>query len=147
VSGSLRADRTLSAALQAMPASASCPGRAPRATIARFEDPGAPIAPNGEDCDVAILTDEKSRTDLLNRLKRAEGQLRGIQRMLEEGQPCLDIASQMAAVRKALDSTYVRMTVCFMEQELGARMGADPAAREHLGAMLEDMQTLLAKVR
>lgn len=130
-----------------MPAVNPCPGGAPRATMGRFDEPGAPGAPRGKDCDVAILNDEKSRTDLLNRLKRAEGQLRGIQRMLEEGQPCLDIASQMAAVRKALDSTYVRMTVCFMEQELGARIGTDPAAREQLGAMLEDMQTLLAKVR
>jgi DNA-binding FrmR family transcriptional regulator len=96
---------------------------------------------------VAILTDDKSRTDLLNRLKRAEGQLRGIQRMIEEGQPCLDIASQMAAVRRALDSTYVRMTVCFMEQELGARLAPDAAAREQLGGMLADMQDLLGKLR
>ncbi len=105
----------------------------------------APLA--DKDCAMAVLTDEKSRTDLLNRLKRAEGQLRGIQRMLEEGQNCLDIASQMAAVRKALDSTYVRMTVCFMEQELGARLGQDAAAQAHLGSMLEDVQTLLGKVR
>ncbi len=107
--------------------------------------PDDPIA--DEDCAMAVLTDEKSRTDLLNRLKRAEGQLRGIQRMIEEGQPCLDIASQMAAVRKALDSTYVRMTVCFMEQELGARLGPETAAQVHLGPMLEDVQTLLGKVR
>ena len=67
---------------------------------------------------MTALTDADARSDLLNRLKRAEGQLRGIQRMLEEGQECMDIATQMAAVRKALDSTYVRMTVCFMQQEL-----------------------------
>ena len=96
---------------------------------------------------MAVLTDEKSRTDLLNRLKRAEGQLRGIQRMLEQGESCLDIASQMAAVRKALDSTYVRMTVCFMEQELGARLGEDAASKAHLGEMLHEVQTLLGKVR
>jgi CsoR family transcriptional regulator, copper-sensing transcriptional repressor len=101
----------------------------------------------GEDCAMAVLNDAKSRTDLLNRLKRAEGQLRGIQRMIEEGQACLDIANQMAAVRKALDSTYVRMTVCFMEQELGARLGAEAADRAHLGEMLDEMQTLLGKVR
>ena len=96
---------------------------------------------------MAVLTDEKSRTDLMNRLKRAEGQLRGSQRMLEEGESCLDIASQMAAVRKALESTYVRMTVCFMEQELGARMAQDAATQAHLSHMLEDVQTLLGKVR
>lgn len=98
-----------------------------------------------ECCDMAMLTEEKTRTDLLNRLKRAEGQLRGIQRMIEEGQPCLDIASQMAAVRKALDSTYVRMTVCFMEQEIGARLGDE--SRQQLGEVLGDVQVLLGKVR
>ena len=106
------------------------------------------------------LADEKTRTDLLNRLKRAEGQLRGIQRMIEENQPCLDIASQMAAVRKALDSTYVRMTVCFMQQELQARLhgaqalagktsstAADEAINGHIDQVLEDVTALLAKLR
>lgn len=98
-------------------------------------------------CTMAKLTDESTRTDLLNRLKRAEGQLRGIQRMIEEGDPCLDIASQMAAVRKALDSAYVRMTVCFMQQELQHRLAPD-ARREHeLEAVLQDVQALLGKVR
>jgi CsoR family transcriptional regulator, copper-sensing transcriptional repressor len=96
---------------------------------------------------MTVLTDENSRTDVLNRLKRAEGQLRGIQRMIEEGQPCLDIAGQMAAVRKALDSTYVRMTVCFMEQELGSRLGDSPKNRKQLTEVLDEVQTLLGKVR
>jgi DNA-binding FrmR family transcriptional regulator len=89
--------------------------------------------------------DDKHRQDLLNRLRRAEGQLRGIQRMIEEGQPCLDIASQMAAVRKALDSAYVRMTVCHMEQELGGRLG--DGRRAELREVLDDVQVLLGKLR
>ena len=93
------------------------------------------------------LADTKTRTDLLNRLKRAEGQLRGIQRMIEEGQSCMDIATQMAAVRKALDSAYVRMTVCFMQQELGARLAPDAKRSAELAAVLDDVQTLLGKVR
>jgi DNA-binding FrmR family transcriptional regulator len=96
---------------------------------------------------MAKLTDEGARTDLLNRLKRAEGQLRGVQRMIEAGDTCLDIASQMAAVRKALDSAYVRMTVCFMQQELQARMAPDGEHEQALTAVLEDVQTLLGKVR
>ncbi|MCK6425144.1 MAG: metal-sensing transcriptional repressor [Burkholderiaceae bacterium] len=96
---------------------------------------------------MAQLTDESTRTDLLNRLKRAEGQLRGIQRMIEGGEPCLDIASQMAAVRKALDSAYVRMTVCFMQQELRDKLGVSEAQAPDLAHMLDDMQTLLGKVR
>jgi len=93
------------------------------------------------------LSDDRARKDLLNRLKRAEGQLRGIQRMIETGDACLDIASQMAAVRKALDSAYVRMTVCFMQQELQARLAPDGSREADLSAVLGDVQTLLNKVR
>ena len=100
-----------------------------------------------DDCNMAALNNDKSRTDILNRLKRAEGQLRGIQRMIEEGESCLPIATQMAAVRKALDSTYVRMTVCFMQQELQSRLGVSEAQEGQLGAVLDDVQTLLGKVR
>jgi CsoR family transcriptional regulator, copper-sensing transcriptional repressor len=107
--------------------------------------PGAAAGP--EACTMAVLKDDKSRTDLLHRLKRAEGQLRGIQRMIEQGEDCLSIASQMSAVRKALDSAYVRMTVCFVEQELGARLGDRASDREDLGHMLENMETLLGKIR
>lgn len=96
---------------------------------------------------MSMLADTAARTDLLNRLKRAEGQLRGIQRMIDEGQPCLDIASQMAAVRKALDSTYVRMTVCFMQQELQQRLHLDEQKEGELTVLLDDVQTLLGKVR
>jgi DNA-binding FrmR family transcriptional regulator len=106
-----------------------------------------PAAPAAESCTMSILADAATRTDLLNRLKRAEGQLRGIQRMIEENQPCLDIASQMAAVRKALDSTYVRMTVCFMQQELQGRLKLEGAAEHQLDGVLEEVQTLLGKVR
>jgi DNA-binding FrmR family transcriptional regulator len=96
---------------------------------------------------MSALTDKKNRIDLLNRLKRAEGQLRGVQRMIEEGQPCLDIAGQMAAVRKALDAAYVRMTVCFMQEELHSRLGAKAPSDKQIDSVLDDVQALLGKVR
>ncbi len=96
---------------------------------------------------MALLTSDDHRTDLLNRLKRAEGQLRGIQRMISDGEPCLDIAGQMAAVRKALDSAYVRMTVCFMEQELSAQLADKSSSKAELGHMLDNVETLLGKIR
>ena len=40
---------------------------------------------------------------VLNRLKRTEGQVRGIQRMLEEGKECSDIVTQLSAVRSSVD--------------------------------------------
>ena len=96
---------------------------------------------------MATLVD-KHRTDLLNRLKLAEGQLRGIQRMIESGEPCMQIATQMAAVRKALESTYVRMTVCYMEQQLQACHGADRENHpEDMKTVLEDVESLLGKLR
>lgn len=95
---------------------------------------------------MSVLTNEAARTDVLNRLKRAEGQLRGVQRMVEEGAECKQIAQQLSAVRKALDSTYVRMTVCFMEQELGSRMPADGPDAPDLAPLLKDMETLLGRM-
>jgi len=92
------------------------------------------------------LTDASARTDVLNRLRRAEGQIRGVQRMIEEGESCLKIGQQFSAVRKALDSTYVRMTMCFMEQELEACMQPDESQKAGMDLMLKDMETLLARM-
>lgn len=91
---------------------------------------------------MATLTDDASRTQLLNRLKRAEGQLRGVQRLIEQGQPCVEIATQLAAVRKALDSTFVTMTVCFMKQELASHL-----EEGDVDELVEDVRTLLHHVR
>ena len=53
----------------------------------------------------------------------------------------------MAAVRKALDSTYVRMTVCFMQQELGTRVGVEGGKEAEMESFLDEVQTLLGKIR
>ena len=92
------------------------------------------------------LIDATARTDVLNRLKRAEGQIRGVQRMIEEGENCLKIGQQFSAVRKALDSTYLRMTMCFMEQELEACIQPDDEQKAGMALMLKDMETLLARM-
>lgn len=42
------------------------------------------------------------KDDLMKRLRRIEGQVRGIQRMIEEDQYCVDVLVQIAAVRAAL---------------------------------------------
>ncbi len=96
--------------------------------------------------ETTALTDNSARTEVLNRLRRAEGQLRGIQRMVEEGEDCLKIGQQFAAVRKALDSTYLRMTVCFMAQELESRLAPDEEQKADLCATMKDMEALLARM-
>ena len=45
----------------------------------------------------------------LNRLRRIEGQVRGLQRMVEEDAYCIDILTQVAAVRTALEQVAVRV--------------------------------------
>ena len=43
--------------------------------------------------------------ELVIRLRRVEGQVRGIQRMVTEGAPCSEVLTQLAAARRALDAT------------------------------------------
>jgi CsoR family transcriptional regulator, copper-sensing transcriptional repressor len=95
---------------------------------------------------VSTLTHPDARVDVLNRLRRAEGQIRGIQRMVEEGEDCLKIGQQFSAVRKALDSTYLRMTVCFMEQELKSRLQPSEVQQGEVDHMLKDLETMLARM-
>lgn len=45
----------------------------------------------------------ESKEDMLKRLKRIEGQVRGIQKMIEEEKYCADILTQVAAVRAAIN--------------------------------------------
>ena len=95
---------------------------------------------------MASLTNDADRTDVLNRLKRAEGQIRGVQRMIEEGESCLKIGQQFSAVRKALDSTYLRMTMCFMQQELDNCLRPDDSQKEGMDTMLKEMESLLSRI-
>jgi CsoR family transcriptional regulator, copper-sensing transcriptional repressor len=57
----------------------------------------------------------KERRDMIVRLKRIEGQLRGIQKMIEDGANCEDVAQQLAASRKALDKAFYHMLACVVE--------------------------------
>ena len=47
--------------------------------------------------------DRDEMTPVINRIKRAQGQLAGVLRMLEEGRDCEDVVTQLAAVSRALD--------------------------------------------
>ena len=49
--------------------------------------------------------DPRAEKRIHDRLRRAEGQLRGIQRMLDERRPCEDVITQLLAARSALDET------------------------------------------
>jgi len=50
-----------------------------------------------------MIGDEASVAAVLNRLRRAQGQLAGVISMIEQGRDCTDVVTQLAAVSRALD--------------------------------------------
>ena len=76
---------------------------------------------------------------LSRRLRRAEGQLAGIQRMIEEGEPCVDVLMQISAVRGALGKVAQillsnHLETCVTE---AIQSGSDDARMEQLGDLSE----------
>lgn len=54
--------------------------------------------------------------DISTRLRRIEGQIRGIQKMLDEGRECEDMLTQMMAVRSAMDQAGARIMECHLDR-------------------------------
>lgn len=81
--------------------------------------------------------------DALKRLKTIEGHIRGIQRMLEEDEYCIDIIKQIQAVQAALN----KVNALILDEHLDSCLttavrGEDPAAREKvLGELSEVFAT------
>jgi CsoR family transcriptional regulator, copper-sensing transcriptional repressor len=109
-------------------------------------DAGAALTEFLENRPMASLDNPGARSDIVNRLRRAEGQLRGVQRMVEEGESCMKVAQQLSAVRKALDSTYVRMTVCLVQQEVEARIGGSAKTQAKLAPIMAEMERLIGRI-
>ena len=55
---------------------------------------------------------QEHQHEVVNRLRRIEGQLRGLVEMIESGRPCEDVAQQMSAARRAMDRAFYRMVAC-----------------------------------
>ena len=60
-----------------------------------------------------------------NRLKRAQGQLAAVVRMLEEGRDCEDVITQLAAVNRALDRAGFAIVASGLKQCLAQEGGVD----------------------
>lgn len=73
---------------------------------------------------------EETVADLLRRLRRVEGQVRGIQAMLTEQRECADVVTQIAAASKALEQVGFRvvasgLSYCLAHPEEAAAAGYD----------------------
>jgi DNA-binding FrmR family transcriptional regulator len=59
----------------------------------------------------------ETSADVLTRLRRLEGQIRGVQRLIDDGAECSDIVTQLAAAKGALDRVgFKLMSAAFAER-------------------------------
>ncbi len=80
--------------------------------------------------DMTKLKDSAKKKAICMRLARVEGQLRGLQRQIEDEEDCQKIAQQLSAARKALDKAFFTMVACMIEQgDLPADHVADMLAK------------------
>ncbi|MEQ1855231.1 MAG: metal-sensitive transcriptional regulator [Longimicrobiales bacterium] len=83
--------------------------------------------------------DSKSSADVVKRLKSVEGHVRGVQRMVEDGEYCIDIVNQITGIQRALK----KVSGILLDHHLhacvtDAMRGPDSAARERvLGELLD----------
>ncbi|MFE4449942.1 metal-sensitive transcriptional regulator [Streptomyces sp. NPDC056796] len=80
---------------------------------------------------------------VLNRLRRAQGQISGVIRMIEEGRDCEEIVTQLAAASRALDRAGFSVIAAGLEQCL-AEEGQSPADKDRMRARLEKLFLSLA---
>jgi DNA-binding FrmR family transcriptional regulator len=57
-----------------------------------------------------MMLPEQAQKEMLARMRRIEGQARGVQRMIAEGRDCLEILTQLASLRSAAYSASVALT-------------------------------------
>lgn len=89
---------------------------------------------------MAVIENERHKRELVLRLKRVEGQLRGIQAMIEGGTDCERVTQQLSAARRALDKAFFQVLACAIQAAPAA--GGKAQAPEH---RLNHAAELLAK--
>jgi DNA-binding FrmR family transcriptional regulator len=79
--------------------------------------------------------------ELVTRLRRVEGQIRGIQQMLADGRECRDIVTQISAASRAVDQVGFRLLAAGMAECL-----ADESAAADAGFDLDEVEKLFLKL-
>lgn len=84
-----------------------------------------------------VLLDELRR-----RMKRIEGQVRGIQRLLDEGAACEAIVLQVSAVRAALNKVGLKVVACQLGEKMAAEIRNGGTGKEASEEMAETFRHL-----
>lgn len=91
-----------------------------------------------------ILKDQEAKEKIKQRLRRIEGQVRGVENMLDEDRDCHEIMQQLVAVRSALQSvSRVILQEFAVECLLNVKENDDNRARQE--KIIEDLITFLDK--
>ena len=78
--------------------------------------------------------DDAAESQVLNRLRRAQGQLAGVISMVESGRDCEEVVTQLAAVCRALDRAGFKIVASGMRQCVAAGPSA-PMTEEQMEKM------------
>lgn len=81
--------------------------------------------------------DPNAMDDVVKRLRRAEGQIRGVIAMIESGRDCTDVVTQLAAVSRALDRAGFKVIASGLQQCL-----TEPADGEDQQLSMEKLEKL-----
>ena len=77
-------------------------------------------------------TDSETMADVVKRLKRAQGQIGGVIKMIEEGRDCADVVTQLAAASRALNRAGFKIIATGLEQCASDSNGTADADRAQL---------------
>lgn len=97
------------------------------------------------------IQNQEAKEKLIQRLRRVEGQIRGVESMLGEERDCQEILQQLSAIRSAVQSAsriflQEYATACLLEMdEENAPSGVPEGVRQKREKMIQDMITLLDK--
>jgi DNA-binding FrmR family transcriptional regulator len=87
------------------------------------------------------MSDKSDKKEVLLRLKKIEGQVRGLQRMVEEENPCADILTQVAAVTAAMKKVGRVIVQAYMSECLEK----DRNTSQRKEGSLKDLQAAIAR--
>ncbi|MGV0792416.1 metal-sensitive transcriptional regulator [Mycolicibacterium sp. XJ1819] len=81
-----------------------------------------------------MIADEDAVAAVLNRLRRAQGQLAGVITMIEQGRDCKDVVTQLAAVSRALDRAGFKIVASGLRECISGQTpdGATPMTEAEL---------------
>jgi DNA-binding FrmR family transcriptional regulator len=85
-----------------------------------------------------VDVDSQTMADVIRRLRRAQGQVGGVIKMIEEGRDCADVVTQLAAASRALDRAGFKIIAtglrqcALVEQDGDGTSGQDQAQLEKL---------------